>query len=64
MALIVKPDSPFRSLGDLQAAARARPGRVTYGTLGVTSIPHLAMVQWRRRRASRSSTCPTAPMRR
>lgn len=46
MALVVKPDSPIRSLRDLQAAARANPGRVTYGTLGVTSIPHLAMVQW------------------
>lgn len=46
MALVVKPDSPFRTLGDLQAAAKARPGTVTYGTLGVTSIPHLAMVQW------------------
>ncbi|QYU69902.1 tripartite tricarboxylate transporter substrate binding protein [Leptolyngbya sp. 15MV] len=46
MALVVKPDSPIRSLRDLQAAAQARPGRMTYGTLGVTSIPHLAMVQW------------------
>ncbi len=46
MALVVRPDSPFRSLRDLQAAARARPSQVTYGTLGVTSIPHLAMVQW------------------
>lgn len=46
MALVVRPDSPFRTLGDLQAAARARPNQVTYGTLGVTSIPHLAMVQW------------------
>ncbi len=46
MALVVKPDSPIRSLRDLQAAARANPGRITYGTLGVTSIPHLAMVQW------------------
>ena len=46
MALVVKPDSPIRSLADLQAAARAQPGRLTYGTLGVTSIPHLAMEQW------------------
>lgn len=46
MALVVRPDSPIRSLRDLQAAARARSGRMTYGTLGVTSIPHLAMVQW------------------
>lgn len=46
MALVVRPDSPIRNLADLQARARANPGRLTYGTLGVTSIPHLAMVQW------------------
>jgi tripartite-type tricarboxylate transporter receptor subunit TctC len=46
MALVVKPDSPIRDLRGLQAAALARPGRVTYGTLGITSIPHLAMLQW------------------
>lgn len=46
MALVVRPDSPIRTLRDLQEAARARPGRMTYATLGVTSIPHLAMVQW------------------
>lgn len=46
MALVVKPDSPIRDLRGLQAAARERPGRLTYGTLGATSIPHLAMVQW------------------
>jgi tripartite-type tricarboxylate transporter receptor subunit TctC len=46
MALVVRPDSPIRSLQDLQAAARSRPGAMTYGTLGVTSIPHLAMEQW------------------
>ncbi len=46
MALVVRPDSPFTDLRALQAAARARPGRITYGTLGITSIPHLAMEQW------------------
>ena len=46
MALVVRPDSPIRTLRDLQAAAQRNPGRMTYGTLGVTSIPHLAMVQW------------------
>lgn len=46
MALVVKPDSPIRDLRGLAAAAREAPGRMTYGTLGVTSIPHLAMVQW------------------
>ncbi|MES2710990.1 MAG: tripartite tricarboxylate transporter substrate binding protein [Pseudomonadota bacterium] len=46
MALVVRPDSPIRDLRGLQAAARPNPGRMTYGTLGITSIPHLAMVQW------------------
>ena len=45
-AIAVRADSPWRSLGDLVAAARAAPGRVTYGSLGVASIPHLAMLQW------------------
>ncbi len=46
MALVVRPDSPIRTLRDLQARAQAQPGRLTYGTLGITSIPHLAMLQW------------------
>ncbi len=45
-AIAVRADSPWRSLGDLVAAARSAPGRVTYGSLGVASIPHLAMLQW------------------
>ncbi len=45
-AIAVRGDSPWRSLGDLVAAGRATPGRVTYGTLGVASIPHLAILQW------------------
>lgn len=45
-ALAVRADSPWRSLADVVAAARAAPGRVTYGSLGVASIPHLALVQW------------------
>jgi len=46
MALVVRPDSPIRDLRSLAAMARERPGRLTYGTLGVASIPHLAMAQW------------------
>jgi tripartite-type tricarboxylate transporter receptor subunit TctC len=45
-AIAVRADSPWRTLGDLVAAARAAQGRVTYGSLGVASIPHLAMLQW------------------
>jgi tripartite-type tricarboxylate transporter receptor subunit TctC len=46
MALVVRPDSPIRDLRDLQARARANPDRLTYATLGITSIPHLAVAQW------------------
>lgn len=45
-AIAVRQDSRFTSLADLAAAARAAPGRITYGTLGPASIPHLAMLQW------------------
>lgn len=45
-AIAVRHDSRFRSLADVVAAARAAPASITYGTLGIASIPHLAMVQW------------------
>ncbi|MCK8787681.1 tripartite tricarboxylate transporter substrate binding protein [Roseomonas sp. NAR14] len=47
-AIAVRPDSPLRGLADLVAAAKAAPGALSYGTLGIASIPHLAMEQWTR----------------
>jgi tripartite-type tricarboxylate transporter receptor subunit TctC len=47
-AIAVRQDSRFQTLAELVAAIRAAPGRITYGTLGIASIPHLAMVQWER----------------
>jgi tripartite-type tricarboxylate transporter receptor subunit TctC len=46
MAIVVKPASPLKTVADLVAAARARPGVVNYGHLGVGSIPHLAMIEF------------------
>jgi tripartite-type tricarboxylate transporter receptor subunit TctC len=46
MVMVVKPDSPFKSVADLVAAAKAKPGGVTYAHLGVASIPHLAMIEF------------------
>lgn len=40
--LVVKPDSPIRTLADLIAAARARPGQLTYASSGIAAGPHLA----------------------
>lgn len=42
LVLFVRSDSPIRSLGDLIAAARARPGALTYGSVGPGSTTHLA----------------------
>jgi tripartite-type tricarboxylate transporter receptor subunit TctC len=46
MVIVVRPDSPFKTVRDLVEAAKAKPGGVTYGHLGVASIPHLAMVEF------------------
>jgi tripartite-type tricarboxylate transporter receptor subunit TctC len=43
MALAVRPDSPFKGIADLVAAAKQRPGALNYGHPGVTTIPHLAV---------------------
>ncbi|MFO1082009.1 MAG: tripartite tricarboxylate transporter substrate binding protein [Reyranellaceae bacterium] len=39
--VVVRPDSPLRSLGDLLAAGRARGAGVTYATSGIATPPHL-----------------------
>jgi tripartite-type tricarboxylate transporter receptor subunit TctC len=45
MALIVRPDSAFKTVGDIVSAARAEPGKLRYGHAGTGSIPHLAMIE-------------------
>ncbi|MCW8085494.1 tripartite tricarboxylate transporter substrate binding protein [Sabulicella glaciei] len=44
----VLPDSPWRTLADLAAAARAAPGTIGYGTTGVGSDDHLATLAFER----------------
>jgi tripartite-type tricarboxylate transporter receptor subunit TctC len=41
--LVVQPASPYKTLADLIAAAKARPGELTLGSSGVGSRGHLAM---------------------
>lgn len=45
MVLVVRPDSPYRTVGDIIAAAKAHPGKLSYGHAGTGSIPHLAMIE-------------------
>lgn len=40
--LVVRADSPYRSMADVIAAARAAPGKLTFGSAGVGTIHHLA----------------------
>jgi tripartite-type tricarboxylate transporter receptor subunit TctC len=40
--LLVRADSPFKTLTDLIAAARERPGQLSYGHAGNGTSPHLA----------------------
>jgi tripartite-type tricarboxylate transporter receptor subunit TctC len=43
MVLMVHPSLPVRSVKDLVALARARPGALNYGTAGVGNTTHLGM---------------------
>src|SRR5690606_26998287 len=40
-AIFVRMESPHQSIHDLLEDAKARPGEVTFGTIGVNSIYHL-----------------------
>lgn len=46
--LAVRADSPFRTLADVVAAARAQPDHVTVGSAGIGSNTHLDLIQLER----------------
>ena len=43
-AVIVRADSPFRTMADLIEHARRNPGKLNYGSSGIGGVPHVAMV--------------------
>jgi tripartite-type tricarboxylate transporter receptor subunit TctC len=45
MALVANAAQPYKSFRDVVAAAKAKPGSVSYGTIGAGSIGHLTMAQ-------------------
>jgi len=46
MAIVVRKESPFKSVADLVKAAKEKPGQLTYGHLGIGGIPYMAMVEF------------------
>jgi tripartite-type tricarboxylate transporter receptor subunit TctC len=44
--LVVPADSPFRTLADLVAWAKANPEKLTYGSTGTGTSPHLAVEEF------------------
>ena len=63
--IIVVPNaSPFHTLGDLIAHAKAHPGAMSWASPGIGSVPHLAGELFRFGPASRLPMCPiVAPIR-
>jgi len=57
-ALFVRPESPYRNLSDLVAAARGRPEVVTYGLTGVGSDDHLTMFRFEAATGARLTHVP------
>lgn len=45
MALVTHVGEPYKSFRDVVAAAKAKPGSVSYGTIGAGSLGHLTMTQ-------------------
>jgi tripartite-type tricarboxylate transporter receptor subunit TctC len=43
MGVVVKADAPWKTLPELLAYAKANPGKLNWGTLGIGSTQHLAM---------------------
>jgi len=41
--VITHPNKPYKSMGDIVRAAKAKPDSVTYGTVGAGSLGHLAL---------------------
>lgn len=41
--VVVRSDAPWRTFGELLSDARARPGKITFGSPGFGTMPHMTM---------------------
>lgn len=44
--MVVRPDSPYKTLADLVAAAKAKPGKISYATAGIAGATHVGMEEF------------------
>ncbi|MGG5817481.1 Bug family tripartite tricarboxylate transporter substrate binding protein [Falsiroseomonas sp. HW251] len=58
MVLLVPPNAPWRSVGDLAVAARSQPGRLTYGTAGGGGALQLVALRFLRAAALEMTEVP------
>jgi len=47
--IVVRADSPYKTIEDLVAAAKASPGKLNYGTFGPSSVQNMTMVDLQQR---------------
>ena len=64
LVLVVSTKSPFKTLADLVAAAKAKPGELTFASPGNGTVAHLAGELFQTAAGSSSSTFPTKARRR
>ena len=63
--VVVSADSPWKNVGDLVAAARAQPDRLTYGTWGMGGVAHVGTTMFQDATGTRMThvpfrTCPSS----
>jgi len=58
MGIAVRTDAPYKSMADLVAAAKARPGELSYGTVGVGNGGHLLMEELGRQKGVKFNMIP------
>ena len=61
--LVVDPKLPIRSVPELIAYVKERPGKISYSSSGVGGAPHLSAEYMKQRFGSISPTCPIATAR-
>lgn len=60
IVIVVKADSPWKTLKDLLEEAKKSPGKLTYATSGVFSVNHIAMERVLKRAGTEMTHVPSA----